>query len=196
MPNKREDDANYWRRRQERDKLPSHKQLENPCVLPCEDLAAWQLLVSEYYNHFQPTRPEERAVIDDIIYCEWILRRIYRTEVELNQYIYEYKVRTHPDFPLGQPAAEAYKLFNALEWRAISTRKALREALDELRDLRLHPIPDPIPDPEPETMPVTETNDSPNPEIGFVFETQVVLSDSTQAGAVREDQVAEETGVS
>jgi len=166
MPNKREDDANYWRRRQERDKLPSHKQLENPCVLPCEDLAAWQLLVSEYYNHFQPTRPEERAVIDDIIYCEWILRRIYRTEVELNQYIYEYKVRTHPDFPLGQPAAEAYKLFNALEWRAISTRKALREALDELRDLRLHPIPGPVPEPEP----VTETNQSPNPEIGFVFE--------------------------
>ncbi|HEY1496302.1 MAG TPA: hypothetical protein VGF49_17240, partial [Candidatus Solibacter sp.] len=139
----------------------------HPSVLPSEDFAAHQLLVSEYYARFNPSRPEERSFVDDIIYCEWTLRRLVRAETELFLYLHENACTIHPDYPLGQVAAEHAKLLNALQWRGISTRKALKEAIDGLRDLRLHPIPDPVP--------LTPTIEDPLPEIGFVLETAPAL---------------------
>jgi hypothetical protein len=167
MPTKLQDDTSYWRARQARLKTPAPKPSEYPAVLPSEDPADYALLVAQYYSRFNPTVPEERGYVDDIIYCEWILRRLVRTETELTTFVYLDCTHSHPDFPLGQPAAERAKLFTALQWRGISTRKALREALAGLRDIRLHPIKDSPPAP----LPATETKQTDLSGIGFVLGT-------------------------
>uniref|UniRef100_Q01TB0 Uncharacterized protein n=1 Tax=Solibacter usitatus (strain Ellin6076) TaxID=234267 RepID=Q01TB0_SOLUE len=160
--NKDDHDASYLKERRARYGIPDPEPLLHPSVLPTENLADYELLVAEYYASLNPTRPEERSFVDDIIYCEWILRRLARTETELITHVHAGAGTTHADYPLGQPAAQNAKLFTALQWRAISTRKALKEAIDGLRDLRLHPIPDPDP-------PATPTGEGPLPEIGFVL---------------------------
>uniref|UniRef100_Q01UK4 Uncharacterized protein n=1 Tax=Solibacter usitatus (strain Ellin6076) TaxID=234267 RepID=Q01UK4_SOLUE len=163
MPNKADHDASEWKRRRARYGIPDPEPLLHPSVLPQENLADYELLVAEYYASLNPTCPEERSFVDDIIYCEWILRRLARTETELISHVHAGAGTTHADYPLGQPAAANPRLFTALQWRAISTRKALKESIDGLRDLRLHPIPDPEP-------PATPTNEDPLLEIGFVPE--------------------------
>ncbi len=167
--NKFQYDANQWKEKRARYHLPDPVPPVHHSVLPSEDLAAYQLLVAEYHASFNPATPEERSFVDDIIYCEWTLRRLVRAETELFLYLHENAGTIHPDCPLGQPAAEHARLFNSLQWRGISTRKALKEAIDGLRDLRLHPIPDPEPS-------ATPTIEDPLPEIGFVLETGEVPS--------------------
>jgi len=117
-------------------------------VLPCEDRAAHDALVSAYYHRFRPTLPEERVYVDELIRCEWTLIRLRRTESELNSYVHENCFDPDPDFPLGQPAAIDPKVFSSLQWRVNSIRKARKEALACLRDLRENPIPDSPPTPQ------------------------------------------------
>ena len=114
-------------------------------VLPCEDRAAHDALVASYYQRFRPTLPEVRVYVDELIRCEWTLLRLRRTESELNSYIHENCFHPDPGFPLGQPAAIDPKVFSSLQWRVNSIRKARKEALACLRDLRENPIPDPPP---------------------------------------------------
>ena len=116
-------------------------------VLPCEDRAAHDALVAAYYQRFRPTLPEERVYVDEIIRCEWTLLRLRRTESELNSYAHEHCFDPDPDYPLGQPAAIDYRVFSSLQWRVNSVRKARKEALACLRDLRENPITDPPPAP-------------------------------------------------
>ena len=114
-------------------------------VLPCEDRAAHDALVASYYHRFTPTLPEERVYVDEIIRCEWTLLRLRRTESELNSYVHQNCFIPDPDSPLGQPAAIDAKVFSSLQWRVNSIRKARKEALACLRDLRENPITDPPP---------------------------------------------------
>jgi hypothetical protein len=115
-------------------------------LLPCEDRAAHDALVADYYARFRPTLPEERVYVDEIVRCEWMLRRLRRTEAELNSYLHENSFSPDQDYPLGQPAAIDPKVFSSLQWRVNAIRKARKEAIACLRDLRENPIPDP---PEP-----------------------------------------------
>jgi hypothetical protein len=160
MPTKKVDDANYWKARRGRFQVPELPPSANPAVLPSEDPAEYDALAADYYARFQPAYPEERCYVDDIIYCEWMLRRLRRTEIELNTYVHEHSSHTHPDYPMGQPAAEQPRVFAALTWRMISTRKALLEAFAALRELRANPIPDPP----------TDTEKTLLHEIGFVLD--------------------------
>ena len=112
-------------------------------VLPCEDRSAHDALVAAYYLRFRPTLPEERVYVDELIRCEWTLQRLRRTESELSSYVHENCFNPDPDFPLGQPAAIDAKVFSSLQWRINSIRKARKEALACLRDLRENPITDP-----------------------------------------------------
>jgi hypothetical protein len=119
----------------------------DPAVLPCEDPAAHDALVADYYARFAPTLPEERLYVDEAIRCDWLLLRLRRTETELNLFVHETGFRPDPDRLLGQTAAINPKVFSGLQWRINSVRKAKTEALAGLRDLREHPIPDSAPMP-------------------------------------------------
>src|SRR4051794_18650807 len=105
-------------------------------VLPCEDRAAHDALVADHYARFAPNLPEERVYVDEIIRCEWLLRRLQRTETELTLFVHESCFRPDPDYPLAQPAATNPKVFSGLQWRINSIRKAKKEAIAALRELR------------------------------------------------------------
>jgi hypothetical protein len=121
----------------------------NTSVLPCEDPAAHQALIDRYYARFSPTLPEERVYVDELIRCEWLIRRLRRTETELYGYIHENCIYPDHDHPLGQAVAKDPRAFSSLQWRLNALRKARAEALACLRDLRENPIPDSAPIPEP-----------------------------------------------
>jgi hypothetical protein len=47
-------------------------------VLPSEKLADLDQLIADYYQRHNPATPEARFYLDEVIHCEWLLRR-YRT---------------------------------------------------------------------------------------------------------------------
>ena len=137
----------------------------NTSVLPCEDPAAHQALIDRYYARFSPTLAEERVYVDELIRCEWLLRRLRRAETQLHGYVHESCIRPDADFPLGQPAACDPRAFSSLQWRINAARKARAEALACLRDLRENPIPDSAPLPQP-APPQPVENKPPSIELG------------------------------
>ena len=74
-------------------------------VLPSEKLADLELLIDEYYQHHDPTSPEARALVDDLIRCEWLQRRLHTAETQL--WAFDFKEAWTPDnqYPLGQTAS-------------------------------------------------------------------------------------------
>ena len=44
-------------------------------VLPSEKLADLEHLIDDYYSLHHPATPEARGFLDDVIHCEWLLRR-------------------------------------------------------------------------------------------------------------------------
>jgi hypothetical protein len=116
--------------------------IRQTALLPFEDRASYDALVADYYASFRPSRPEETLFVDEIIRAEWTLRRLRRTECELNSFVHQTCSQPHEDFPLGQPAFVNPKVFTALQWRINATRKARKDALAAFRELRDNPIPD------------------------------------------------------
>src|SRR5262245_54496337 len=45
-------------------------------VIPSEDPAEYEALKQEHYDHFQPTNPDERDLLDLMIRYKWQLRRL------------------------------------------------------------------------------------------------------------------------
>jgi hypothetical protein len=82
-----------------------------------EDRAAYEQLIAQYYERFHPRYPEERALLDDVIFCDWSIRRFQRLQT---------------DGRLG-----------AADWESILASKhaAYRSALKFLRDYQAQPIP-------------------------------------------------------
>ena len=70
-------------------------------VLPFENLAEFQQLIDEYYHSHHPTTPEARCFIDDLIRCEWTLRRLDNTETQIVLHQNDDKFRDPEKYPLG-----------------------------------------------------------------------------------------------
>jgi cobalamin biosynthesis Mg chelatase CobN len=108
-------------------------------VLPTENLADLQQLIDEYYQHHHPASPEARIMLDEIIRCEWTLRRLGAAETQLFEYAHQEAFREEDDFPLGQSCMDKHKAFGQLQWRVDSTRRALYRALHTLQQLEAAP---------------------------------------------------------
>ena len=82
-----------------------------------EDRAAYEELTTQYYERFQPHYPEERAMLDDVIFCDWSIRRFQRLRSECQS------MRT--------------------DWDSILAFKhaAYRSALKFLREYQANPLP-------------------------------------------------------
>jgi len=147
-------------------------------VLPSEKLADLQLLIDEYYQHHHPTTPEARALIDELIRCEWLQRRLHTAETQL--WAFDNKDAWTPDneYPLGQTASRKPKAFGQLQWRINCTRRASQRALQDLKQLEAEAAaetsaPSPAPAPPavvepaapPSLIPSPQTT---SPQIGFV----------------------------
>src|ERR1017187_3564205 len=55
-------------------------------VLPSEDRAGLDQLIEDFYQHHQPATPDARCFVDDLIYCEWMLRRLRVAESQAWRY--------------------------------------------------------------------------------------------------------------
>ena len=133
-------------------------------LLPSEKLADLELLIEEYYNHHNPTTPEARALVDDLIYGEWLKRRLRAAETQIWAYDHQENYRPDPKYPLGQTAVGRGKAFAQLQWRIECTRRASRQALQDLQQLQTVGE-------SPEPPSVTPTLETASPEIGFVLHT-------------------------
>jgi hypothetical protein len=104
-------------------------------VLPTENLADLEQLTAEFYHSHHPTSPEARVLLDDLIRCEWTLRRLSAAETQLFEYAHQEAFTEENDFPLGQACMQNAKSFGQLQWRIDSTRRAFYRALHTLQQL-------------------------------------------------------------
>ena len=52
-------------------------------LLPTEKPADLQRLTASYYYRFRPASPEARALVDQLIHCEWLLQRYSLEQTKL-----------------------------------------------------------------------------------------------------------------
>jgi hypothetical protein len=131
-------------------------------VLPSEKAADLQLLIDEYYSAHIPRSPEARAYLDDVILCEWTLRRLNAAENQSWQYIvYDKYSDTKPKYPLGEALNRGGNSFSRLQYRLNSTRRARERALAAFHQLQSAAASAPA----VAAIPTTETT---SPQIGFV----------------------------
>jgi hypothetical protein len=135
-------------------------------VLPSEKLADLEQLIDEYYQSHNPTTPEARSLVDDLIYGEWLKRRLRAAETQIWAYDHQENYRPDPKYPLGQTAANRGKAFAQLQWRIECTRRATRQALQDLQQLQAE-VADPT-----AVSSVSDSSQNTSPQIGFVPATQ------------------------
>ena len=138
-------------------------------VLPSEKLADLEQLIDEYYQSHNPTTPEARSLVDDLIYGEWLKRRLRAAETQIWAYDHQENYRPDPKYPLGQTAANRGKAFAQLQWRIECTRRASRQALQDLQQLQAAAADGPVSSAAPSVSDSTQTT---SPQIGFVPLTQ------------------------
>jgi hypothetical protein len=152
----------------------------NRLVLPTEDQSELDRLTAEYYQHYQPASPKARVYLDEIIRCEWLLRRLSIAETELWQYSHQEAYRQENEFPLGQACIRDGRAFNQLQWRVDATRRALHRGFQALEQLQGAPLPPPAiapvvePSPaSPNPPPLIQSPQTTSSQIGFVPATPI-----------------------
>ena len=114
-------------------------------ILPSENLADLEQLIDEWYQRHNPTTPEARSLVDDLIYGEWIKRRLRAAETQIWAYDHQETYRPDKKNPLGQTAVSRGKAFAQLQWRIECNRRASRQALRTSTNSRPPPRPKPSP---------------------------------------------------
>jgi hypothetical protein len=141
-------------------------------VLPSEKLADLEQLIEEYFQRHRPTSPEARLFVDDLIHCEWTLRRLRTAETQLYQFqnnnIYS---NIKEAYPLGNSANSHSSTFTKLQYRVDATRRAVHRALQALEKLKADSAPVSPNEPDPPALRPPSLNPSPqttSPQNGFV----------------------------
>ena len=143
-------------------------------VLPSENLADLEQLIDEWYQRHNPTTPEARSLVDDLIYGEWIKRRLRAAETQIWAYDHQETYRPDKKNPLGQTAVSRGKAFAQLQWRIECNRRSSRQALQDLQQLQAAAPAQAAPGSavEPAGGPsLTPTPQTTSSQIGFVPET-------------------------
>ena len=145
-------------------------------VLPSEKLADLEQLIDEYYQRHRPNSPEARLFVDELIHCEWTLRRLRAAETQMWQYQNNDIYRDPEKYPLGKSATCNPSSFSKLQYRVDATRRACHRALQALKQLQAEAASTPAPDTvvEPALSAIVSPSLSPSPQttspqIGFVF---------------------------
>jgi hypothetical protein len=123
-------------------------------VLMWEDQQELRELKDEYYARHPPASPEARCLLDQIVMCEWYLRRFHCIEGDLWD---QYFTAKPPDFtPCAYALREGDQTFYRLQHRINSTRRAFHNALQELERLEARDQDAVVVGPDP-VSPVTRT---------------------------------------
>ena len=121
-------------------------------VLPSENLADLEQLIDEYYQRHHPASPEARPFLDDLIHCEWTLRRLRAAETQMWQYQNDDKFRDPEKYPLGHSATSYSASFSKLQYRLDATRRARLRALQALKQLQAEAASAPTAEPHPPAL--------------------------------------------
>jgi hypothetical protein len=116
-------------------------------VLPGEDPAAYEAMVSSYEEELQPATPSERFHVDTIIQANWQKQRLLRAQAEL----YRDVMRQSGCRTLAaalQAETPAGKVLNRVQRQLAAAERDWHRANRELRRLR-EEREDQAPDPEP-----------------------------------------------
>src|ERR1035441_10269361 len=133
-------------------------------VLPYENRAELEQLIDEYYQSFHPASPAARSFVDDLIRCEWTLRRLDNAETQTWRYQNEDRLRDPEKYPLGKSATYNPNAFSKLQYRLDATRRARDRALLALEKLQAKTAAAPPPPPAPPLAPPgPPKTPSPNP---------------------------------
>jgi len=150
-------------------------------IIPGEDPAALDALTAAFLLEFQPTGPNQLALVDTLIAAEWTQRRLRRIEAELWNSRNESLDPTHAelsDYPpnptspfpaLGHSYPDAIDPFLRIQRRIDGTNRLYLRTLQVLQNLQTAPVgqaswpvaPTPEPTSPKKTQPLT-------PPIGFV----------------------------
>ncbi len=138
-------------------------------VLPTEKLADLEHLIEEYYHHHQPASPEARLLLDDLIQCEWTLRRLHAAEAQAWQHQDSNGYKGPQKYPLGNSVTSYASTFSKLQYRLDATRRAIHRNLQALKQLQSEagaaPTAGPSSlSPSPQTL---------SPQIGFLPSTAI-----------------------
>jgi hypothetical protein len=108
-------------------------------VLPTESKAELEKLIAEWYARHRPATPEARAILDELVFCEWTLRRLRLCEAQLWEDSSKdvYPSRKNDALAIGQGFDHADRTMARLQYRIDSTRRAFYRAKDQLARLAL-----------------------------------------------------------
>ena len=150
-------------------------------IIPGEDPAALEALTAAFLLEFQPTGPNQLALVDTLIAAEWTQRRLRRIEAELwnsrdesldptHAEISDYPPNPTSPFPaLGHSYPDAIDPFLRIQRRIDGTNRLYLRTLQVLQNLQTAPVGQaswPVaPTPEPTSPKKTQ---SLAPPIGFV----------------------------
>jgi len=104
-------------------------------IIPGEDPAEYQALVTEYHERFQPRTPDERYHVQTMIDADWQKRRLTRLETQL----YDILETENPGMGLAAAilsASPAAKLLARTQRQLVTHQRAWYRALTELRRQR------------------------------------------------------------
>ena len=131
-------------------------------VLPSEKLADLEQLIDDYYRRHNPDSPEACFYLDEVIHCEWLLRRYRAAETQMWQYQAQSAYADEQKYPLGKSATSHSTPFSKLQYRVDATRRAYHRALKALKELKAE-----APPPDPPSL--TPTSQTTSPLFGFVL---------------------------
>ncbi len=104
-------------------------------TVPGESPEAFAALQAEYIDRYQPTTPDQRFQVDNLIRNEWLLRRYHRVEAQLWTYQTSLCDQAAPA-RLGEAFAKAGATFMRLHRTIVAAEKAYQSALAELERLQ------------------------------------------------------------
>ena len=104
-------------------------------IIRSEDPADLETLAAEYQECWQPATPEERLLVDTLIYDEWLLRRFRRIDAEILECEMQDAWTPKKDCPAGQAFSRGQTAFSRLQRRIDSTGRDYHRALKELQRL-------------------------------------------------------------
>ena len=139
-------------------------------TIPGEDPVKLEALLAEYRAHHDTSTPERRMLVDTLVNCEWMLRRLRRGEVHFWLYRDE-NACGRTDYPEGRLIAFGDSVYDRIQRRINSIQRNYLRALKELETLPEaavdadQPAEAPAPPPQPVQPPSNQSIRIPN---GFV----------------------------
>lgn len=139
-------------------------------IITGEDPAALDSLTRQYYERLQPQGPEECALIDTVVYADWLLRRLRKTEAQMwdrridrnRAWFQEHGVSLDHLQEAAYADRDREKDFDRLHRRIAAFERSLRTSLESLARLRKQGFGLSLPSDEPEPD-LPEPNAGTNP---------------------------------